>query len=91
MIVRQTGIFKRHVKKLHKQEKLALDDVVQTIISDPNIGDMKVGDLAGIQVFKYKHNEQLYLLAYKYVEGELILTLIDHGTHENFYRDLKKI
>ena len=50
---------------------------------------MKVGDLAGIQVFKYKHNAQLYLLAYQHVEGELVLTLIDHGTHENFYRDLR--
>ena len=51
---------------------------------------MKVGDLAGIQVFKYKFKTQLFLLAYEYVDDELLLTLIEHGTHENFYRDLKR-
>ena len=90
MIVKQTGIFSRQVKKMHKQEKLALDEAVQHILLDPSIGEMKLGDLAGVQVFKYKHNAQIYLLAYKYVERVLVLTLIDHGTHENFYRDLKR-
>ncbi len=90
MIVKQTGIFKRHVKKMNKQEKAALDKAVKKIISNPSIGDMKVGDLAGVQVFKYKHNAQLNLLAYEYQDSELVLTLIYHGKHENFYRDLKK-
>jgi mRNA-degrading endonuclease YafQ of YafQ-DinJ toxin-antitoxin module len=90
MIVKQTGIFKRHVKKTHKQEKSELDEAVRQIILDPSIGEMNLGDLAGVQVFKYKHNGQLYLLAYKYLESELNLILIDHGTHENFYRDLKR-
>ena len=90
MIVKQTGIFKRQVKKMHKQEKSALDEAVQQIILDPSIGEMKLGDLAGVQEFKYKHNAQLYLLAYEYLESELVLTLIDHGTYENFYRDLKR-
>jgi hypothetical protein len=26
----------------------------------------KIGDLAGVQVYKYKHNAQIYLLAYEY-------------------------
>ncbi len=75
---------------MHKQEKSALDEAVQQVILDPSIGEMKLGDLAGVQVFKYKHNGQLYLLAYEYWEGELVLTLINHETHENFYRDLKR-
>ena len=89
MIVKQSGSFKRSVKKMHKAEKLALDEAVKEIIKTPEIGDLKVGDLAGIQVFKYKHNAQLYLLAYEYIEDELVLTLIKQGTHDNFYRDLK--
>ena len=40
MIVKQTGIFKRQVKKMHKQEKSALDEAVQQIILDPSIGEM---------------------------------------------------
>jgi mRNA interferase RelE/StbE len=75
---------------MHKQEKSALDEAIQKVIFGPSIGEMKLGDLTGVQVFKYKHNVQLYLLAYEYLESELILTLIDLGTHENFYRDLKR-
>ena len=75
---------------MHKTEKLALDEALKEIINDPSIGDLKVGDLSGIQVFKYKHKTQLYLNAYEYIDDKLILTFIEHGTHENFYRDLKK-
>ena len=90
MIVQQTSIFKRRVKKMHRAEKLALDKALKVIINDPSIGDLKVGDLSGVQVFKYKHKSQLYLIAYEYIDDKLILTFIEHGTHENFYRDLKK-
>jgi len=74
---------------MHKAEKLALDAAVKEIVENPFIGVLKVGDLAGIQVFKYKYNTQLYLLAYSYIEEELVLTFIEQGTHENFYQDLK--
>ncbi len=90
MIVKQTSIFKRRVKKMHGIEKKALDKVVKEIISDPSIGEMKIGDLNGIQVYKYKLNTQQYLVAYQYIDDELLLTFIEHGTHENFYRDLKQ-
>ena len=90
MKIKQTSIFKRRVKKMHITEKKALDKVVKEIISDPSIGEMKIGDLSGIQVYKYKLNTQQYLVAYQYVDDELLLTFIEHGTHENFYRDLKQ-
>ena len=90
MNIKQTNIFKRRVKKLHKTEKIALDKAVKEIVANPAIGEIKVGDLAGIQVFKYKFNTQLFLLAYEYIDDELLLTLIEHSTHENFYRDLKR-
>ena len=75
---------------MHSTEKKALDKVVKEIISDPSIGEMKIGDLSGIQVYKYKLNTQQYLVAYQYIDNELLLTFIEHGTHENFYRDLKQ-
>lgn len=89
MIIRQTSTFKRRIKKMHKNEKKVLDEAIKTIITDPFVGDMKTGDLADVQVYKYKLKSQLYLLAYLYVEDELILTFIEHGSHESFYRDLK--
>ena len=89
MIIRQTNAFKRKIKKLHKQEKQALDEAIKEVMADPTIGEAKTGDLKGIQVFKYKHNAQLYLLAYRFEDEALVLTFIEYGTHENFYRDLK--
>jgi len=90
MKVVQSGIFSRTVKKLHKQEKSALDRAIRKITANPEIGSLKIGDLAGVYVHKYKSNNVQYLLAYKYNDDELILTLLALGTHENFYRDLKR-
>lgn len=89
MKIKQTGIFKRRVKKMHKVEKAALDKAVRKIVEDPQIGDMKTGDLSGIQIYKYKLKTQRYLIAYGYIDKQLLLTFIEHGTHENFYKDLK--
>jgi len=88
--VKQTNIFKRRVKKLHQKEKIALDKAIAELVANPALGEMKAGDLAGVQVFKYKFNTQLFLIAYEYMGEELLLTLIEHGTHEKFYRDLKR-
>jgi len=88
--IKQTRTFARSIKKLHPHEKTALDDAVKEIILDPFVGVMKIGDLAGIQVFKYKHNTNEYLIAYEFTNDDLLLTLVSFGSHENFYRDLKK-
>lgn len=90
MKILQSGVFRRRVKKLHASEKKLLDSVVRKIVSDPTIGQMKTGDLAAVQVYKYKRKTQQYLLAYRVNPTGKILTLLALGSHENFYRDLKK-
>ncbi|MBT5436953.1 MAG: type II toxin-antitoxin system RelE/ParE family toxin, partial [Methylococcales bacterium] len=45
--------------------------------------------LLNTTIHKYKHNNQQYIIASKYIDSELLLTFIEHGVHENFYRDLK--
>jgi len=35
--------------------------------------------------------KQLMLLGYSYEDGALLLELIALGSHENFYRDVKRI
>ena len=89
MKIVQTRAFENKVKKLHKNVKQALDRTIKKIINNPDIGKLKIGDLAGIRVHKFKIKNQQYLLAYKYDDVLIILTLIALGTHENFYRDLK--
>jgi mRNA-degrading endonuclease YafQ of YafQ-DinJ toxin-antitoxin module len=90
MIVRQSGIFSRRVKKLHSAEKQALDEAIKEIIKNHAIGELKIGDLAGVQVYKYKDKTRQNLLAYRFSEKDGVITLLALGSHENFYRDLKK-
>ncbi|MCK4840458.1 MAG: type II toxin-antitoxin system RelE/ParE family toxin [Methylococcales bacterium] len=90
MIILQSGLFSRRVKRLHSAEKRSLDNAIKTVIEKPTIGQVKTGDLASVYVHKYKYKTQQYLLAYKFSEKEQILTLIALGTHKNFYRDLKQ-
>ncbi len=89
MRILQTSSFRKTVKKLHPNQKKDLDAAVQNIINNPEIGEAKVGDLAGISVYKFSMVNQQTLLAYQYEDETITLTLLTLGTHENFYRDLK--
>ena len=90
MRVLETSRFRRTVKKLHKNQKQDLDEAVRILISHPEAGEKKMGDLAGIQVYKFKMAGQLTLLAYQYDDEVITLTLLTFGSHENFYRDSKR-
>lgn len=90
MKVLQSRQFAKTVKKLHANEKSALDKAVQVLVQDPLLGDHKSSDLNGIRVYKFKMVNQLRLLAYSYEGDVLTLTLLALGSHENFYRDLKQ-
>lgn len=86
--VLQSAMFKRAYKRLHPDQKADVDDAVADIVRDPTVGEAKKGDLAGVFVHKFKCNGQLTLLAYEYDPGTRLLLLL--GSHENFYRDLKR-
>ncbi len=85
----QTNEFAKAIKKLPMQQKKDVDKAVRTIAADPSIGKMKAGDLAGVQVYKFKLNRQEALLAYEHDAPNITLFLLKLGRHENFYRDLK--
>ena len=83
-----TTLFKRTYKKLHNNQKLAVDDAVAAIVKSPELGEAKRGDLAGIYVYKFDCVGQQFLLAYEWDPTLCILRAV--GMHENFYRDLKR-
>lgn len=87
--VLQAASFARVIKKLTVSDKAALDAAVQRLLKNPLLGELKVGDLAGVRVLKFSMNRQQTLLAYEWLESELVLYLLKLGSHENFYRDLK--
>ena len=89
-IVFQTPSFKKSVKKLKSNQKRDLDEVIKRLMLDPEMGEKKRGDLGYLRVLKFQMAKQLTLLAYSYENGSVILELLMLGTHENFYRDLKR-
>jgi mRNA-degrading endonuclease YafQ of YafQ-DinJ toxin-antitoxin module len=90
MQIVQTRQFKQAVKKLTPNQKSELDQAIKTIASDPVVGEQKKGDLDFLWVYKFRMNNQLTLLAYSFEESVLTLTLLALGSHENFYRDIKR-
>ena len=85
--------FAQFVKKQSKPFQAAIEDEILRISENPELGKLKVGDLTGIRVYKFKFNQQEYLIAYSHHTKTVELLLIDFhkiGTHENFYTELKK-
>lgn len=92
--------FSKFVKKAHKPLQLAIEDAVDEVCDNPEIGEAKVGGLAGIWVYKFKFNRQEYLIAYRPPTPEaqrqgvdvelLIIDFYQVGSHENFYAELKR-
>ena len=87
----QTPTFKKAVKKLKANQKKDLDGAIRELMVDPFLGQQKKGDLSFLRVYKFKMNKQFTLLGYSYDDGVFTLELIALGSHENFYRDAKRI
>jgi len=84
-----SSVFHKALKKLSKKEQNLVDDEVEKIIENPEIGELKKGDLSHMRVHKFKMNKQLMLLGYSYVDDKLTLFLLNIGSHENFYDKAK--
>lgn len=89
MQVLQTPTFKHQSKKLHQNQKISLDEAIRNIISNPETGELKKGDLSGVRVYKFKMQKQLTLIAYEFLDTKMELILLALGSHENFYSNLK--
>jgi mRNA-degrading endonuclease RelE of RelBE toxin-antitoxin system len=83
-----TPTCRKFIKKQTAPFQLAIQDEVDTVCNNPESGESKKGDLAGWRVHKFTFRKQLYLMAYRIEEDSILFSMI--GTHENFYRDLKK-
>ncbi len=88
--VLQTPTFRKAVKKLKPNQKKDLDLAVKDLMANPKIGEQKKGDLAFLRVHKFKMTKELTLLGYSFDDGALVLELMALGSHENFYRDIKR-
>ena len=88
--LRQTRRFARAYKKLNDKVVADVDAATKVVAADPTVGERKKGDLADLFVYKFRSQNQLYLLGYT-VDDEVRLVYLEAvGPHENFYRDLKR-
>lgn len=88
--VLQTRRFARQYKKLHDNTAADVDAAIVQVRQNPEIGEGKKGDLAGLRVFKFHSDGQLYLLGYTLDEIVRLIYLEAIGSHQNFYRDMKR-
>ena len=88
--LQQTRRFARVYKKLNDNVAADVDAATAEVAKDPSSGERKKGDLADLYVYKFRSQNQLYLLGYTLDEGVRLVYLEAVGPHENFYRDLKR-
>lgn len=87
--VKQTNTFEKALKKLSDQEQDLVDDEIELIIANPEIGEPKKGDLSHMRVHKFKVDAKEMLLGYNWNEGKLTICLLMLASHENFYRSAR--
>jgi hypothetical protein len=80
--------FRKFVKKQARPIQLVIEDEVDRIIDNPGLGTSKKGDLADFKTHQFSYRNQVYLMSYRLRESELGFFTV--GTHENFYRELKR-
>ena len=84
----QPPLFGRQKKKLSKGKIKHLDNIIRTILENPEAGTMKSGDLQDVRIYKFRMDGVQFFLACEVIEETLYLYTF--GSHENFYRNLKK-
>jgi mRNA-degrading endonuclease RelE of RelBE toxin-antitoxin system len=81
--------FSKVFKKLPKLSQDIVEDQIELIIENPEIGEQKKGDLAYLRVLKFPINKQEVLLGYSWKSGALEIYLLNLGSHEKFYEKTK--
>ena len=85
----ETRRFEKTLKKLTEVQLKIVEDEIDRIIEEPEIGEVKKGDLSYLRVHKFKMNNQQVLLGYSWIENKVELCLLHLGSHENFYQEMK--
>lgn len=88
--VYETSKFAKAKGKFSLEHLAVIEDSIDDIVSNPEIGEQKKGDLSYLWVHKFKIEGKELLLGYSWVEHKLQLHLLTVGTHENYYQKNEK-
>ncbi|CAM3691043.1 type II toxin-antitoxin system RelE/ParE family toxin [Brevibacillus invocatus] len=82
----------KYLKKLNdKPLKKLYQDAIKEIQTNPDVGQQKIGDLAGIYGYDIRYQKTSYEIAYYLTEndqGEVVVVIMA-GTRENFWDAVK--
>ncbi|PVZ78568.1 addiction module toxin RelE [Serratia sp. S1B] len=88
--VYQSSRFEKAFNRLSKEEQYSVDEEIERIIANLEIGERKKGDLSYLRVHKFYMGKQQYLLGYSWLDQKLTIYLLSLGTHENYYDEQKR-
>ena len=82
---------KKDLKKLDARIREEIKTThIPAILSDPSVGQVLVGDLAGIHSYHFKIANQQYRIAYVVSEEQERVFILMIGKRESFYDILKR-
>ncbi|MGM0216739.1 hypothetical protein IGI42_004335 [Enterococcus sp. AZ109] len=83
---------KSYLKKCNdrKLKQLFVDLIYEEIATNPRGGTPKKGDLSGVWTMGFVYKKVHYRAAYEII-NEVIVPIYLLGSHENFYRELKRM
>lgn len=88
--VYQVPTFTKAFKKFSDKDKELIEDEIDLIIENPDIGEQKKGDLSHLWVHKFIMNNQQVLLGYSLREEQLELWLLNIGGHTKTFIEKQK-
>lgn len=89
--VYESSRFSKALGRLSEPQLIIVEDEIERIITNPEVGELKKGDLSYLRVHKFQLNNQLTLLGYSWIEQKIELYLLSLSSHENFYQEQKRL
>lgn len=80
----------KQLRNLDKSVKNRIIAALKQIAENPWSGERLKGDLAAVYSYHLKVAGVEYRIAYQIEEQEIVVVVIQIGTRENFYEELKK-
>jgi len=81
--------FTSALKKLSDSQLTIIENEIDVIIANPEIGTTKKGDFSHLRVHKFDFGNSQALLGYSWNETNIEIYLLSLGAHENFYKKMK--
>lgn len=84
---------RKYLKKLKDRslKRKIINAIYDEIAADPYSFSAKAGDLRSYYTYSFNYQKTAYRIAYAINDEQLMILIILVGTHEEFYKTLKRI